>query len=308
MSFDNVKKVINNCADMCSTLGKNPHFSITGGDPILHPDFWEICEYLHGKSIGFSLMGNPFHLTAEKSERLKNLGCENYQMSIDGMQETHDKIRKPGSFAATLERIPMLQTAGISVTIMMTVSKMNADEIEDIIDLVVANKVNVFAFARYCNNSGKKGVSFTPQEYRTVLDRCYKKFVEHGDSATRFSLKDHLWTLYLREIGEFEPDADADIDIEKDIIYDGCGCGFMHMTILPNGDVFACRRCDSKVGNALSENMCDIFLGENLERYRTLENFEKCRDCELLNFCRGCPAVACSETGNFFAPDPQCWK
>lgn len=80
------------------------------------------------------------------------------------------------------------------------------------------------------------------------------------------------------------------------------------MTILPNGDVYACRRCDSLIGKVPEQSIYQIFMGEALEEYRQFDKFEKCTKCELMRFCRGCPAVAKSATGNFYAPDPQCWK
>jgi radical SAM protein with 4Fe4S-binding SPASM domain len=95
---------------------------------------------------------------------------------------------------------------------------------------------------------------------------------------------------------------------KKDMIYDGCHCAISHMTILPTGDVFACRRMDSQIGNVFETSMYDLFLGANMEEYRDFDKFEKCSKCELRGFCRGCPAVTYGYTGNMYAPDPQCWK
>lgn len=91
------------------------------------------------------------------------------------------------------------------------------------------------------------------------------------------------------------------------MVYDGCHCGICHMTILPNGDVYACRRFESKVGNALEESLRDIFI-EKEEVYRDFDKFEKCSKCELRGFCRGCPAVTYGTSGSFYGADPQCWR
>jgi len=50
-------------------------------------------------------------------------------MSLDGMRETHDWFRKPGSFDLTLKKVGCLNRAGIKSVIMSTVSKTNMDEI-----------------------------------------------------------------------------------------------------------------------------------------------------------------------------------
>lgn len=304
MDFDQMMTVMNNCLEMCSKLDRDPYFYITGGDPILHKDFWKFLEVLSENCIRFSIMGNPFHLNEDVCRSLSDLGCEKYQLSIDGMRDTHDTIRKKGSFDATLEKIKDIRSAGMDCAIMTTVSGLNADEMPDIIDTVVAHHADIFSFSRYCPTGNEKTVGLTPEEYRKVLDSCWKRFEAHKDSETWFNLKDHLWKLYLFEEGMFSiPDG-----LEEDVIYDGCNCGNNHLTILPDGNVYACRRMESPVGNALEESLYDIFTGDRMNCYRRYDDFKKCSKCELLRFCRGCPAVAYGGTGDFYSADPQCWK
>lgn len=305
MSLENMKKVMANCEDMCEQLGRQPYFYITGGDPILHPDFWKLMEIIKEKKIPFSLMGNPFHLTDEVCKKLKAYGCEKYQMSIDGMRETHDYFRKPGSFDCTIKKIKCIRDAGIKCAIMSTVSGTNINEMEDVVDLVVANHVGIFAFGRYCPTSEEKDTGIAPLEYRKFLNKLWKKYEKYKAEGTNtyFNLKDHLWTLYLYEEGIFKIPETA----KEDMIYEGCHCAGCHMTILPNGDVYACRRFESKVGNVFEESLNDIFVVKE-EIYRDYDKFEKCSKCELRGFCRGCPAVTYGTTGNFYGADPQCWK
>lgn len=73
-------------------------------------------------------------------------GCKKYQLSLDGMKETHDKFRKPGSFDTTIEKIDCIKEAGMYCAIMSTVSSANMEEFPDLIDLVVEKEVDVFAF------------------------------------------------------------------------------------------------------------------------------------------------------------------
>lgn len=304
MPLKQARKVIDEAKQMCDRLGKKPYFYITGGDPILHRKFWDIAAMLKDEDIPFTILGNPFHITDEVCVKLREAGCEKYQLSIDGLRETHDSIRKPGSFDTTLEKIAVLKRNGIRVAVMNTVSGTNIHEIPAIIDLVVEHGVDVFAFGRYCPTSEEKSTHISPEEYRDFLERIWKKFEEHKDSGTIFNLKDHLWTQFLYEKGLFKIPSDSD----PDAIYDGCHCGDCHFTILPTGDVMACRRFESVVGNMLKEPLHSIWTGEKMEAYRQYEKFEKCSRCELLRFCRGCPAVAFGYHRSFYAPDPQCWK
>ncbi len=216
-------------------------------------------------------------------------------------------LRKPGSYKTTLEKVAMLNKAGIRSIIMTTVSGKNIEEVPAIIDAVVAAEAKVYAFARYCPTSGEKENSISPQRYRKLLEDCDKIFrdYEAAGCETYFNRKDHLWTLYDYEMGRFQIPKDA----EPDMIYGGCNCGNGHLTILPTGDVYACRRVqNSRVGNVFDKRLADLWTNE-FEAYRDYDKFQKCSKCELKAWCRGCPAVASSTSGgDFYAADPQCWK
>ena len=306
MTRPQMEAVLKNCRDFCDTFGRQPYFYLTGGDPILHPEFWTLMEMFKAEQIPFTIMGNPFHLTDEVCQRLHECGCLRYQLSIDGLEETHDWFRKPGSYKTTLEKVAMLNKAGIRSIIMTTVSGKNIDEVPAIIDAVVAAGAKVYAFARYCPTSGEKENSISPQRYRKLLEDCDKIFrnYEAAGYDTYFNRKDHLWTLYDYEMGRFQIPEDA----EPDMIYGGCNCGNGHLTILPTGEVYACRRVqNSRVGNVFTDRLAQLWTGR-MEAYRDYDKFKKCTHCKLLAWCRGCPAVASSTSGgDFYAADPQCW-
>lgn len=305
MSLDQMRRTLANIEDFCETFGRTPYLYITGGDPILHPDFWTLMELLKEKGVPFTIMGNPFHLTDEVCARLSDCGCLRYQMSIDGNRETHDWFRKPGSFDETLARIPMLERAHIRSIIMTTVSDVNAHQLPEIIDTVVEAGASVFAFSRYVPTPGENMSGLAPLEYRAVLEAAHRRFVRHEQAGchTYFNRKDHLWRLFEWEEGLWSIPEDA----EEGLVYDGCNCGGGHLTILPTGDVYACRRVEgSKVGNVFEERLADIWLGA-MEDYRQVDEFSKCARCELLAWCRGCPAVARGTSGSFYGEDPQCW-
>lgn len=306
MSFQQMKHTFYNCIEFCRVYDRIPYFYITGGDPILHPYFWDLLKLMKEHDILFTILGNPFHLNDEVCQELKRFGCEKYQLSIDGLKDTHDWFRKPGSYDLTLEKIGCINRAGIRSVVMTTVSGANIDEVGGIIDAVVKAGVNVFSFARYCPTSIEKDVGIHPLRYRQLLQECDEKFKYYQSIGCRtyFNKKDHLWTLYEYETGIFQiPET-----IEDGMIYGGCNCGNCHLTILPTGDIYACRRVqNSKVGNVFMNRLVDVWMGP-METYRDYAKFKKCSKCELLSFCRGCPAVASGKDGDFYAEDPQCWK
>ena len=301
-TIEQCEKIVDDFLEFCHEMKVIPHFSITGGDPLLYPHVWGLLKMIKEREIRFTILGNPFYLTAEIVNKLKNLGCVSYQMSLDGLEATHDSLRKPGSFRATLEALPLLRHFGIKSMIMTTVSLLNYREVPDIARLCVANEVGNFAFARYCPTHGDIEHNMPPRLYRQFLADMWQTYRELINGKTKFSLKDHLWNAFLYEEGLYN------LCEEKGIVLDGCNCAIAHMTLLPNGTVYDCRRFDSPVGKIGDQNFKEIFLSPEMNQYRQIEKLVCCKDCELLYYCRGCHAVAAGTTGNFFDKDPQCWR
>ena len=285
-----------------------PLLAISGGDPILHPDFWQLAELIHSKGYVWMMMGNPFHLNEEVCGRLKDLGCIKYQMSLDGLKEYHDHMRKPGSYDATLDAVKLLNDAGIRSQLMATVSKENMDDVIKCMDIAVGREVQYFVFSRYCATSPEKASAYpSPEEYRQFLLEYYEKAQEYKKQGckTVFQFKEHLFKLLQYELGDFVIPKFAQEN--RQYIFGGCHlaqtCG-----ILANGDVCACRHMPSLLGNINTSSIHEMMTGELRKKYFDVTNIKKCKDCELLQFCRGCRAVGFCKTGDINAADPCCWK
>ncbi len=187
MPFEKMEQIIADILKMCEKLDRTPYLYITGGDPILHKDFWKLAEKLKNNNIHWAILGNPFHLNDEVCQKLHDHGCVKYQLSLDGMQEIHDIFRKPGSFDTTIEKINCIKKSGMYCAIMSTVSSANIADFPQMIDLCAEKEVDVFAFGRYCPTSGQKSEEYhiPPNEYRNFLDMCYHKFQEHKKNGCK---------------------------------------------------------------------------------------------------------------------------
>ncbi|MCX9014231.1 MAG: radical SAM protein, partial [Candidatus Methanoperedens sp.] len=84
-----------------------PILILTGGEPLLRPDVYDIAEYATKKGLRAVLATNGTLLTPEIVHRLKAAGIQRVSISIDGSsRETHDTFRaEQGAFEGALRGI-----------------------------------------------------------------------------------------------------------------------------------------------------------------------------------------------------------
>lgn len=309
LSLEDCFKVID---DFCATVMSwdiKGRIYFTGGDPLLKKEIFSLIEYSRNKNIDVGLLGNPNFLDYQMAKRLKDAGVFYYQVSIDGLESTHDKIRGKGNFQKTIEAIKNLNNVGIPSIVMFTLSRENIDELIPVINLVSQEKVSSFDFARLVPIGMGKDLGeniIRPEEYRELLVRVleeYKRLRKEG-SQTFFGRKDNLWKLLYQELGlsSFTPR-------EDNLIVTGCQMGIAGLTVVADGTVYVCRRLPIVTGKVPDQKIKEIFIeSKEINEVREVGKMKKCSKCNLLTFCRGCPAVAYGFTGDYLSPDPQCWK
>jgi radical SAM/SPASM domain protein of ACGX system len=310
LSYKDCCKVVDDFSDTFKNWGMPTWISFTGGDPLLRKDIFDLITYVREKGIGVGILGNPNHLDYETAKRLKDLGISRYQVSIDGLERTHDKLRdRKGLFKDTIRAIHVLEDVGIPSVVMFTLSRENVDELIGVIRTVAKEGASIFDFARIVPiGAGEqlKGRMLTPHEYRKLLLKVLEeyKYLQENGCRTYFGRKDHLWRLLYQELGLLKP-----LPKDRETIYSGCGIGSSILTILADGTVYACRRLPVEIGRVPQQSIKEIFINSpEHNKMRQVENMQKCSKCELMQFCRGCMAVAYGAYGDYMAPDPQCWK
>lgn len=310
LSFEESCKIIDDFSNTFDNWGMPTWISFTGGDPLTRKDIFDLISYARERGIGIGILGNPNHLDYSTAMKLKEEGVTRYQVSIDGLEETHDRLRgRKGLFKDTIRAIHVLEEAGIPSVVMSTVSKENADELIEVIRTVAKEGVSIFDFARVVPiGAGEqlRGQMLSPQEYKNLLLKILEeyKLLQETGCQTHFGRKDHLWTLLYQELGLLKP-----MPKDKETIYGGCGIGSGILTLLADGTVYACRRLPVEIGKVPEQSIKDIFINSpEHNKMRQIEKMHKCSKCELMQFCRGCPAVAYATYNDYMAPDPQCWK
>ncbi|HXX36426.1 MAG TPA: SPASM domain-containing protein, partial [Thermodesulfobacteriota bacterium] len=95
---------------------------------------------------------------------------------------------------------------------------------------------------------------------------------------------------------------------EPELLGAPCVAGVDGLCVMPEGDIFPCRRFPISIGNLLVQPLTEIWeRSDLLEKLRKKENLKgKCRNCEI-DDCRGCRSLALSLTGDYLEEDPHCY-
>lgn len=308
LSFRDCRRIIDDYADTLKRWGALGDIGFSGGDPLLRADFFDILAYAQRRGFGdMGVLGNPYHVDRQVARKLRSLGVSAYQISIDGMKATHDRIRKRGCFDASLRAFEVLKAAGIETLMMFTLMPDNKDELIEVIRLADEIGVDGFTFARVSAvGHARKNSAITPHEYREILLSAVTEYerLRRAGSRTSFMLKDHLWVPLFVETGRVK-DVTA-LRGRPDAL--PCGMGEAHLTILADGTVLPCRRMPLVIGRVPQQSLRDIWCKSRLlNKLRQKRRYVKCSSCIYADFCMGCPAVAFGQSGDPFAPDPQCW-
>jgi MoaA/NifB/PqqE/SkfB family radical SAM enzyme len=114
-----------------------PHVGMTGGEPMLHPDFLAIIDHIIDEGLTYHVLSNGLGLPAflprwltrpERRAKLRDV-C----VSIDGAtQATHDAIRGKGTFRRSLAGLAVLRAHRIPFTLLHTITRVSKDEIDQL--------------------------------------------------------------------------------------------------------------------------------------------------------------------------------
>ena len=89
-----------------------PMICITGGEPLLCKDFYDILGYAHQLGFRWGMTSNGTLITKETVQKLADVGMGTVSISLDGLQEQHDLFRRtPGGFEKAVEGIQNLVDA-----------------------------------------------------------------------------------------------------------------------------------------------------------------------------------------------------
>jgi heme b synthase len=300
-----------------------PVVILTGGEPLLRPDIFEIADYGNRKGLRMVMATNGTLVTEEIARKLVDVGIMRVSISIDGLNaESHDAFRKvPGAFAGTMVGIEAMKKAGLEFQINTTITKANLDQIKGIFDLTVslgAVAHHIFLLVPTGRGKDMADQEIAPADYEKTLNWFYEESLR-SPIQLKATCAPHYFRIYHQRKGPAQEAAKPVVrDTGKDAhrpgmgalhaMTRGCMGGSSFCFISHTGQVQPCGYLELDCGQTKEKGFEDIWLNSSIfNNLRNLNLYEgKCGRCEFTRVCGGCRARAYEITGNYLAEEPYC--
>ena len=290
----------------------SPILILTGGEPLYRKDIFEIASYSSGKGLRTALATNGTLIDELTAAKIKKSGIMRASISIDGSTAAaHDSFRGvPGAFDGALNGVRRLKKAGVDFQINTTITKRNADDLEKILELAIAEKASALhAFMLVpvgCGIEIAETDMIDAVKYEEILRWFYHKSKETG-----IEFKATCAPHYYRIIRQMAKEEGRTLSFETDgmtAMTRGCLAGTGVCFISHRGEVQPCGYLPLSAGNVTSTHFKEIW--ENSELFNTLRDFSKlkgkCGLCEYKAVCGGCRARAFYDRNDYLEEEPFC--
>lgn len=292
LSLERGLGVLDELLAFCRSRHVRGQVSFSGGNPLLYPHFLELYQAAVDRGFTVAILGN-----ATSKERLLPLLAIRkpafYQVSLEGLPEHNDYIRGTGYFARVMEFLDLLREEEIYSMVMLTLTRGNVDQVLPLAELL-RDRADLFVFNRLAMvGEGSLLESVPVAEYPGFLE----KYLAAARKNSDMGLKDNFFNILRAE--QREPLLGGCAGF-------GCGAAFNFVSLLPDGEVHACRKFPSLIGNIFSQSLEEIYDSPAARKYRG--GCQACRDCRLRPACGGCLAVSHGFGLDVFTErDPYCF-
>lgn len=255
---------------------------LTGGEPLLHRDFYKIVQKIVRLGFPWGMTTNGTLIDGNCADRLKKLGLQSVTISLDGMEGTHEWLRRwRGSFRRTVDAVAHLHSVGIPVQITTVVHKKNFAELETLYEYLCTLKIaswrviNLEPIGRALDN---RELLLSREEFTALLEFIRdKRFAKDTPMDVRFGCSHYLSYEYEHEVRDN---------------YFLCGAGIYVASILCSGDICSCLdipRIPALVqGNIAKDRLSHVWRTGFKEFREDRANLcEQCRSCSERQFCGG---------------------
>lgn len=296
-------RAFKNAVDSIPSNDKDADITISGGEPLLHPEVWKFIDVIDKKNIGESLIiTNATLIDKEKAKKLaaSNIGI---QVSLNGScEEIHDQLCGKGSFQKTLKGLECLVDEGLQnkIHVRYTLADFNKNDVPDFLKLLISYGIKTMSIADL-SNSGRAAAN---------LDAlCYS-----------VQEKENVKNRIAQQVKNFEKD--IDINFKNDNYTGGCPLIYESEEPVPLspridafGNVYLCQAFLDEIysfGNVYLDSLSKIVSSSKFSEFIWYCRFAtrfipECRKCVWKEMCgQGCIANVLSSTERL-SPDGDCY-
>lgn len=298
-----------------------PALLISGGEPLVRPDLFELTEYATSKGLRVTLSTNGTLIDEPTAARLKKSGLTYVGISLDGIGETNDLFRgKKGAFDAAVRGIRNCIDAGQKVGLRLALTRRNCMDLHDIFDFIQNEGIQRACFHHLVyTGRGNRVDELTPQEIRRAMDTILARtraFQERGLRKEIFTDDHHTDNAYIYlKLRERNP-------VRADEVYqwmkwnggDANSSGVGIANIDAQGNVHPDQFWQTTTfGNVKQRPFSEIWsdnsiplLAQLRDRLPLLKG--RCGACQFKEICGGSFRVRAWQVyGDPWAPDPACY-
>lgn len=290
----------------------NPVMVLSGGEPLMRDDIFDIARYGTEKGLRMCLATNGTLVTEETCREIKDSGIKMVSLSIDGAKaETHDNFRNQiGAFDGTMNAIRLFNENDIPFLVNSSFTLRNREEIPDIYRLVKSLGAKAwYMFMIVPTGRGEDIMEeLIPTEvYDEILEWHYEVEKLEDELLMRPTCAPHYYRMVMqkaKESGGFE---------RRSLQFStggskGCLAGQLICLIDVDGEILPCSYFPKSAGNIFNQPFKQIW--EEAELLKSLRDFKSykgnCGKCEYVSVCGGCRARAYAMTGDYLGQEPFC--
>ncbi|MDA8187032.1 MAG: TIGR04053 family radical SAM/SPASM domain-containing protein [Dehalococcoidales bacterium] len=301
----------------------NPIIILTGGEPLLRPDIFELADYGVKKGLHMTMSPCGTSLTRQAVQKIKDVGIVRISISLDGSSaEVHDAFRgTPGAFDATIAGMRYCVEAGLGFQVNTTITRRNVDDLPRMLDTVLsvgAAAWHPFMLVPTGRGRAIQNEEVTPEQYESTLS-----WLEKISREQPIHIKPTCAPHYVRIMRQVAVAARREGRPSPagppqghpgghphglHAISRGCMAGDGFCFVSHVGEVYGCGFLPVLAGNIREKPFPEIYqfspLFQQLRKYDELGG--KCGYCEFRVKCGGCRARALAETGDYMAEEPYC--
>ncbi|MBF0275886.1 MAG: radical SAM protein [Nitrospinae bacterium] len=300
---------------------KVPTILFSGGEPLMHPDIFELAEYAIKGGLRAVFSTNGTLINEDNVKRIKDVGLSYVGISIDGTEEVNDRFRaKKGAFREAMNGIQTCLKHGMKVGLRFTLNKHNYPVLDEVLNLLEEENIPrccVYHLVYAGRGTKMMEADVTREEARKAVDMIFDKalyFKEKGITKEILTVDNHCDAVYMyMRIKKTQPERAE--EVLKMLQWNGGASSGIGVADIDNlGNVHADQFWKHHTfGNVKERKFGDIWTDTSDPIMAGLKDRKKllkgrCGKCEYLDVCNGNFRVrAEAVTGDIWESDPACY-